>query len=143
MDPNTWIDRYANAWRERDDVAVAALFTPDAVYRYSPTAAPRLGREEIRAHWRNATADFTELDLRFGPPLTQGERTVVEMWATLRDPAWHARRSGPVEPGGNDWITFPGCLVLRFTADGLCSHHQEYYNPVFGQRIDPPADWAR
>lgn len=142
MNSTEWITRYANAWRERDDVALVDLFTPDAVYHYSPTASPRIGREQIGAHWRTATATFTDLDLRFAAPLTEGDRTVVEMWATLRDRAWHERRVGPLAPGADAWITFPGCLVLRFAPDGRCTRHQEYYNPVFGERIDPPTGWG-
>ncbi|GLY15491.1 hypothetical protein Kisp01_25060 [Kineosporia sp. NBRC 101677] len=137
-----WIDRYAAAWRERSPQDVVQLFTPDALYYFSPTAPPRRGREEIAAHWKTATDSFEELTLRFGTPISEGALTSVEMWATMRDPAWHERRTGTAPGPGEDWLTFPGCLVLRFDETGLCVEHREYYNTVFGMRVDPPAGWG-
>ncbi len=142
MNRSEWIRRYANAWRERSPADVVGLFTPDAAYYFSPTAPPRRGRAEIAAHWKTATDSFEDLTLQFGEPVTEGSRTVVEMWATMRDPAWHERRTGTVPGPGEDWMTFPGCLVLRFAADGRCQEHREYYNTVFGQKLDPPAGWG-
>lgn len=142
MEPTEWIERYATAWRERSPEDVVKLFTADAAYYFSPTAPPRRGREEIAVHWRMATSSFADLTLRFGVPVRQGDRTAVEMWATMRDPAWHERRTGVAPQPGEDWLTFPGCLVLRFTPEGLCQEHQEYYNTVFGQKIDPPPGWG-
>ncbi|WP_285600982.1 nuclear transport factor 2 family protein [Kineosporia sp. NBRC 101731] len=135
MNHSEWIERYASAWRARSSADVVKLFTPGAVYYYSPTKAPHRGHDEIAAHWKRATSTFSELDLRFGTPISQGRRTFVEMWATLRDPAWNA--AAP-----SDLVTFPGCLVLRFTDEGLCEEHREYYNTVFGENIAAPAGWG-
>ncbi|MBT0770078.1 nuclear transport factor 2 family protein [Kineosporia sp. J2-2] len=142
MDRTEWIARYARAWRERSPEDVVELFTPDAVYFYSPTAAPRVGREQIAAHWKRSSDTFADLDLRFGEPVREGDRATVEMWATMRDPAWHERRTGRTPAAGEDWMTFPGILVLRFTPEGLCSEHREYYNIVFGEKIAPPPGWG-
>jgi uncharacterized protein (TIGR02246 family) len=45
-----WIDAYLEAWESNDPDAVAALFTPDGVYRFEPWEA-WTGREQIVAGW--------------------------------------------------------------------------------------------
>jgi hypothetical protein len=142
MDRPEWIDRYAAAWRDRSPEDVVELFTPDAAYYFSPTAPPVRGREAIAEHWKRATDTHADLTLTFGEPISQGRRTMVEMWATMRDPAWHERRTGATAREGEDWMTFPGCLVLRFTPEGLCEQHWEYYNIVFGEKTGPPTGWG-
>lgn len=135
MDIEQWIAEYGRAWRKKDDVGVTALFTEDAVYRSSPTGAAHVGREAIATYWRRATATQADLDLRFGIPVAAGDRVAVEWWAVMRDPDWR-----PDAP--NEWVTLPGCLVLRFGGDGLCKELREYYNPVFGDALRPPSGWG-
>ena len=38
-------------------------------------------------------------------------------------------------------ITLPGCLLLRFGADGLCVALREYWHIEQG-RLDPPQGWG-
>jgi uncharacterized protein (TIGR02246 family) len=45
-----WVDAYREAWESNDAEAVAALFTPDGVYRVEPWETWS-GREEIVAGW--------------------------------------------------------------------------------------------
>lgn len=136
MDVGTWIERYAAAWRTKDAERVVELFTDDATYRASPTAAPHVGRAAIAAYWRAATATQEELDLRFGDPVVAGDRVAVEWWAVMRDPGW---RPGP----GSDQVTLPGCLLLSLAPDGRCRELREYFNPVFGQAVPAPEGWGR
>ena len=131
-----WIAGYAQAWRDKDAEAVTKLFTEDAIYRSSPTAAAHVGSAAIAAYWRRATAGQSELDLRFGTPVVAGNRVAVEWWATLRDPEW-----SPDSP--TDHATLPGCLVLIFAADGRCTELREYYNALFGQSLPAPVGWGR
>ena len=42
--------------------------------------------------------------------------------------------------GGAD-ITLPGCLLLRFGDDGLCTALREYWHVEPGQ-LEPPPDWG-
>ena len=46
-DLGSWLDRYFAAWKSNDPEDVAALFTEDAVYSYSPFRAETRGRDEI------------------------------------------------------------------------------------------------
>jgi ketosteroid isomerase-like protein len=130
-----WIGAYAQAWRDKDADAVAGLFTPDASYQSTPTAAPHVGRQAIRAYWTRATATQQDLDLRFGEPIVAGGRAAVEWWAVMRDRDW-----GPAEAG--DSVTLPGCLVLRFAAGGLCAELREYWNADFGRALPAPPGWG-
>jgi hypothetical protein len=47
----TWMERYIAAWRSNKAEDIAALFTPDAVYRTGPFDAPRTGRDAIVRGW--------------------------------------------------------------------------------------------
>jgi uncharacterized protein (TIGR02246 family) len=134
--PGEWIARYAQAWRDKDAKAVTKLFTEDAIYRSSPTAAAHVGSTAIATYWRSATAGQSELDLRFGTPVVAGNRVAVEWWATMRDPGW-----SPDSP--TDEATLPGCLVLIFAPDGRCAELREYYSPLFGRTLPAPVGWGR
>jgi ketosteroid isomerase-like protein len=123
-----WLDAYGEAWRTRDDEALADLFTADAVYRSHPFRAPHVGVEAIREYWRDVTSTQEDLELRFGAPLVVGNRVVVEWWASMR------------EDGGE--ITLPGCLLMRFRAGGRCQELREYWHREEGRR-DPPDGWGR
>ncbi len=138
MDARTWIEAYGNAWREKDDAALGALFIENAIYRSSPFREPARGREAIRAYWRQATASQERFDLRFGEPVIDGNRAAVEWWATMTDEPW-AKDEGADSPA----LTLPGCLVLRFNGDGLCEELREYWHVQFGEPVEPPEGWGR
>jgi nuclear transport factor 2 (NTF2) superfamily protein len=127
MNPEEWIAAYGQAWVGRDPAAVVPLFTEDAVYRSSPFRAPHLGADGIREYWTRATSTQEQLDLRFGAPVVDGTRAVVEWWAVLRD--------------DGAWITLPGSLLLRFAPDGRCEELREYWHVEDG-RHEPPPGWG-
>jgi uncharacterized protein (TIGR02246 family) len=47
----SWVERYLAAWRSNDAGDIAALFTPDAVYRTGPFDTPRTGHDAIVNGW--------------------------------------------------------------------------------------------
>ncbi len=114
--------------------AAARLFTEEPSI-IPPHPAGHTGHGQIADYWKRATATQSELTLFFGVPISEGRRTVVEWWATLRDPEWKPDAQ-------NDWVTLPGTLILRLNQDGLCDELWEYYNPVFGEKIDAPPGWG-
>ena len=128
MNAEEWIAAYGRAWLERDPEAVVSLFTEDAVYRSSPFREPHSGSAGIRDYWTRATSTQEELDLRFGEPLVEGSKVVVEWWAIMRD--------------DGAWITLPGCLLLRFAEDGRCEELREYWHVEDG-RHEPHPGWGR
>ena len=129
VDVRSWIDRYGRAWRDRDADAAAEIFTEDAIYRAHPFRAPHVGRDAIRAYWRDATATQRRIDLRFGEPVVAGSKAAVEWWAVIDE-----EREGEV--------TLPGCLLLRFREDGRCEELREYWHLEPGRR-EPPDGWGR
>ena len=128
MNAEQWIAAYARAWLERDPEGVVALFTDDAVYRSSPFREPHFGSAGIRDYWTRATSTQEELDLRFGEPVVEGSKVVVEWWAVMRDE--------------DAWITLPGCLLLLFAEDGRCEELREYWHVEDG-RHEPHPGWGR
>ncbi|GAA2575873.1 hypothetical protein GCM10010399_01820 [Dactylosporangium fulvum] len=130
-----WIERYRTAWLTKDADAAASLFTADGVYLSSPTKPPHVGSAAIAAYWRKATATQRDLELRFGRPVVDGRRVVVEWWATMVDPEWKPEADNPQ-------VTLPGCLILRFDDAGRCEELREYYNPAFAETQPPPAGWG-
>jgi uncharacterized protein (TIGR02246 family) len=132
---DTWIARYGKAWRDKDVDGVAELFTEDATYAAHPLQPPHRGRAGIRAYWRQVTATQEDVDLSFGRPIIDGNRVAVEWWATMKDPEW-----GP--PRDDAAVTLPGCLLLRFSDQGLCATLREYWNVEFGRRVPSPAGWG-
>lgn len=122
-----WLDRYRQAWIDRDPDAVAPLFTEDAVYREQPYEEPYRGRAAIREYWATVTATQEDVELVYGTPVSAGSKTAVEWWVTMRN-------------GGAD-VTLAGEFMLDFTDDGLCRELREYWH--FGEgRIAPPAGWG-
>jgi ketosteroid isomerase-like protein len=128
MELDDWLKQYRQAWEERDDVAVAALFTRDAVYRSHPFREPHVGTAAIRAYWRRATSLQVGAAVWFGEPIVDGRRVAVEWWATMQDEGAQ--------------VTLPGCLVLRFGADGRCEELREYWHLERG-RHQPHHGWGR
>ncbi len=139
IDVAGWIASYARAWRDKDAGAVAGLFTVGAAYWSHPLSDPHVGRAAIRAYWQRATRTQRDLELRFGVPVCEGLRAAVEWWAVMRDDEWQAEAGA----GAGGGVTLPGCLLLRFTPVGQCAELREYYNPRFGERIQPPQGWGK
>jgi hypothetical protein len=127
MNAQEWIADYGQAWVERDADRIVALFTEDAVYRSSPFREPHVGSAGIREYWTRATSTQENLALRFGEPVVEGRKAVVEWWAIMRDEG--------------AWITLPGSLLLRFAEDGRCEELREYWHVEDG-RHEPPPGWG-
>lgn len=128
MDAGGWIERYGRAWEEADADAVVELFAEDASYRSNIFRDPHVGRPAIRAYWQRATGTQADVRVRFGRPFVDGDRVAVEWWTTMRD----------ADEGD---VTLPGCLLLRFSANGLCSDLREYWQLERG-RLEPPPGWG-
>ncbi len=127
MTPTEWLDAYRRAWVERDPDAAAALFSEDATYAEQPHDDAFIGRDSIRAYWARVTAAQRDIEMRYGSPITVGERTVVEWWTTL----------------SNDGvpITLAGIFILSFDAAGLCRSLREYWHFAEGTK-EPRSGWG-
>jgi hypothetical protein len=126
MDIATWVEGYRRAWEDADDQLVVSLFTEDATYRSLIFEEPGVGHEGIGDYWRGVTASQSNVVVRMGAPIVDGDRVTVEFWTQMA-------------VDGDD-ITLAGCLLLVLAADGRCRSLREYWNLTPG-RVDPPAEW--
>jgi ketosteroid isomerase-like protein len=124
-----WLESYRRAWEEGDVEAFVQLFTEDAIYHSHPFREPHLGHDGIRAYAGGATGTQEQVEVRFGEPIVEGIRAAAEWWATMDDAA-------------DGEVTLPGCLVLRFAADGRCEELREYWHLEPG-RHEPRSGWGR
>jgi hypothetical protein len=127
MELGGWIEAYGRAWQTGDDELMASLFTEDANYRSAPFREPFRSRDEIRAYARRNADTQRDKHVRMGRPFIDGSRVAVEWWTTM------------VESG--EAVTLPGCLLLRFEADGRCSELREYWHLEPGTH-EPFAGWG-
>jgi len=122
-----WIRGYRDAWEQRDPVAVSGLFSPSSTYRSNIFEEVHQGREGVKDYWKSVTASQSDVRVRMGRPFVDGSRVAVEFWTTMR-----------VE---GEEVTLPGCLLLDFDDDGLCSHLREYWHYQPGL-FEPPTGWG-
>jgi hypothetical protein len=127
MTRQQWLDAYRKAWIERDADAAAALFTEDATYAEQPYQDAFVGREGVRDYWARVTTTQSAIAMKYGTPITVGDRTAVEWWTTL-------------ENGGVP-ITLAGAFILTFDASGLCRALREYWAFVEGTKA-PKTGWG-
>ena len=122
-----WLADYARAWEEQDPVAVVPLFTEDATYRSQPFREPHVGHDGVERYWRDAVTTQSDVRVRFGTPVVDGERVAVEWWTTAVDEA---------SPK-----TIAGILLLRFADDGRCRALREHWAIAEGIR-EPFPGWG-
>ena len=127
MTPQQWLDAYRQAWVDRDADAAAALFTADATYAEQPYQDAFVGSQGVRDYWARVTATQGKVAMRYGTPITVGNRTVVEWWTTL-------------ENGGVP-LTLAGAFILTFDASGLCRTLREYWAFAEGTKA-PKSGWG-
>lgn len=127
MKYDNWLERYRQAWMERDAAAAAALFTEDAIYREHPFEAPLVGREAIRQYWHTVTRPQSEIVLQYGSPVAAGNRVAVEWWTTL------LKDGAP--------MTLAGEFLLVFAGNDQCRELREYW-AFTGSRVSPPPGWG-
>jgi hypothetical protein len=129
MTVREWVDAYAQAWRDRDAHAAAALFSDESTYRSHPLEEPHRGSDGVRAYWQDVTATQDRVDVRMGTPIASadGRRAAVEFWVRMLNAG--------VE------VTLVGILFLRFAADGRCEDLRETWMFELGDRA-PHDGWG-
>ena len=129
MTVQQWVDAYADAWRERDADAAAALFTEDSSYRAHPLQEAYLGSDGVRAYWADVTSTQDAVDVRMGSPVVSedGRRAAVEFWVQMQS--------------SGDEVTLVGILFLRFAEDGRSKDLRETWFFEPGDHA-PHAGWG-
>lgn len=113
---NIWLSNYVDAWKSYDPEAIAALFSEDARYYYSPYSEPLEGREAIVADWlKNKdkagtyTAEYKLMATNGNLAVTNGRSTYFE------DDGKTVRRE------------YDNIFVMEFDELGRCNFFKEWY----------------
>jgi hypothetical protein len=106
----SWLNRYIDAWRTTDPVAIGELFSPDARYFYGPYRDPVVGREAIVADWAGEPDAPGSWEAEYRPWAIDGEVAVAI--GESRDA---------------DGRTFSNIFVCRFDDDGRCTEFREWF----------------
>jgi ketosteroid isomerase-like protein len=123
-----WAETWRTAWPAKDEDAIVALYSDDAVYLSHPFREPHLRSAGVRDYVRGALAEEEDVECWFGDPVVSGNRAAVEYWAVLRE--------------SGEEMTLAGTTVLRFADDGRVDVHRDYWAMQEGRRL-PPDGWGR
>jgi hypothetical protein len=111
-----WLDRYKEAWEQRDADRAAALFSESAAYHEMPFDAPKAGRAGVRDYWASVTAD--QRNVAFEAQLVAvNDRAAVARWNANFTSASNGAR-----------VELDGVFILTFAPDGLCSELREWWH---------------
>ena len=119
-----WLDRYVDAWRLNDALAIGDLFSPDVRYAFDPFSEAVVGRAAVVASWLTDpdpdgswTADYEVL-------ATDGDTFVA-----------HGRTRYLTDDRTAVDREFANVFVCRFDADGRCTAFTEWWTR--DRRFDP------
>jgi hypothetical protein len=123
-----WIEGYTQAWLKHDVEKIVALFSEKAIYSSHPFRDRYVGRAAIREYTTWAFSTEEEIySVKFGQPLVEGSRAVVEYWTTMK------------ERGKS--VTLAGSIFIEFGSDGFCTELREYWDTREGIE-NPPLTWG-
>ena len=107
----SWMAGYLAAWDTNDPADIAALFTPDAVYRPTPHSDGWHGNAAIVAGWLDRKDDPGTWSFEHMILAVDGDVAVVEGRTVYTTP--------PLE--------YSNLWVLRFASDGRCREFVEWW----------------
>jgi hypothetical protein len=118
-----WLDGYVSAWKSYDRDEIRALFSDNAIYRYSPDATDSLwGRDAIADDWlANKDGDGT-YDAKYHPLAIDGDVFVGNGVTKY------------FNGGGTQRDEYYNVYVCRFNDAGECTEFTEYWMQNQGYR---------
>jgi ketosteroid isomerase-like protein len=111
-----WLNDYVAAWKTYDKATIAALFSTDATYRYSPFDEPLKGREAIVASWLENPDAPNTYSAEYHPIAVDGA-TAVSNGRSLYYKA----------DGKTLDKQFDNIFVMRFDDEGRCTDFCEWF----------------
>jgi hypothetical protein len=111
-----WLQRYVDAWRLNDPVAIGDLFSADVRYAYDPFDEALVGRPAVVASW---------LDDPDEPGSWQADYDVLAIDGDVF--VAHGRTRYLTDDRREVDREFGNIFVCRFDAEGRCREFTEYY----------------
>ncbi len=121
-----WLERYVDAWRLNDALAIGDLFSADVRYAFDPFDEAVVGRAAVVAAWQDAPDD---------PGSWQADYDVL----AIDDDVFvaHGRTRYLTDDRREVDREFANIFVCRFDDEGRCREFTEYY---MRRRPDVPPD---
>jgi ketosteroid isomerase-like protein len=115
-DLQRWLDRYGNAWVERDPAAAAELFAVGARYHETPFDPPLAGRAGIREYWEDVPRSQEHITFSSRALVVAGA-TGVAQWQSCFTRIPSRRR-----------VELDGVFLLQFDDAGRCTELREWWH---------------
>ena len=112
----SWLDRYIDAWRLLDPVAIGDLFSPDVRYAYDPFEEAVVGRKAVVESWLVDPDEPGSWEADYEVLAIDGDVHVA-----------HGRTRYLTDDKTTVDREFANVFVCRFDADGRCREFTEYY----------------
>jgi ketosteroid isomerase-like protein len=111
-----WLQRYIDAWRLNDAVAIGDLFSPDVRYAFDPFSEAIAGRNAVIEAW---------LDDPDAPGSWKADYDVLAVDGDVF--VAHGRTRYLTDDRTGVEREFANVFVCRFDGDGRCREFTEYY----------------
>jgi hypothetical protein len=114
---DSWLKRYADAWRLNDPAAIGDLFSPDVRYAFDPFGEAVVGRAAVIAAWLADPDEPGSWEADYEVLAVDGDTYVA-----------HGRTRYLTDDRSAIDREFANIFVCRFDDDGRCREFTEYYN---------------
>ena len=111
-----WLDRYVDAWRLLDPVAIGDLFSPDVRYAFDPFSEAVVGRPAVVAAWLADPDQPGSWEADYEVLAIDGDACVA-----------HGRTRYLTDDRSAVDREFANVFVCRFDAEGRCREFTEWY----------------
>lgn len=120
------VDAFGAGWQKLRPDAIAALFTPEAVFVETPFSAPLRGVDAIRKYW--ADVPFHQSEVTFTP----GEIFVAGPWfSTEFKCVFRRRRTG-------EWVDARGALFCETDGERITEMRMYWHRWSGGRETSVP-----
>ena len=126
----SWLDRYIDAWRLLDPVAIGDLFSADVRYAYDPFEEAVVGRKAVVDSWLTDPDEPGSWEADYEVLAIDGDAHVA-----------HGRTRYLTDDRRDVEREFANIFVCRFDAEGRCREFTEYYMRRRPEAVadEPPA----
>jgi hypothetical protein len=112
----SWLDRYVDAWRLLDPVAIGDLFSSDVRYAYDPFEEAVVGRQAVVESWLSDPDEPGSWEADYEVLAIDGDTYVA-----------HGRTRYLTDDRSAVDREFANVFVCRFDPEGRCRDFTEYY----------------